>query len=262
MRDREYIQSLGRGFRILELFGEHASPLSLTEVANHTGLNKTTAQRFLRTLCTLGYVERQENRKFFWGPRILSLGVLYLNSSNLVKVAKPFLDELSGELHRTVNMAVLDGGHVVFLYRREVKVFLKYDLHPGSRLPAHCTASGKVLLAGLPKERLRELLREMELTKVTPRTITDPDLLQKEIARTRRRGYSICDRELSMDLLSIGAPVYDSGGTLFAAANISLLVKGKEESDTAEAIEGLLRAGESISRAVGYRGAYPFFEAQ
>lgn len=77
MRDREYIQSVGRGFRILELFGEHACPLSLTEIANHTGLNKTTAQRFLRTLCTLGYVKRQENKKFFWGPRILSLGFLW-----------------------------------------------------------------------------------------------------------------------------------------------------------------------------------------
>jgi IclR family pca regulon transcriptional regulator len=260
MRDRNHIQSLDRGFRILELFGEFSSPLSLTEIARHAGLNKTTAQRFLSTLCSLGYVERLENRKFFWGSRILSLGFRYLDSSNLVKAAKPYLDELSGELRRTINLAVLDGPHVVFLYRREVKIFLKYDLHPGSKLPSHCTASGKVLLAGLRDEKLKDFIQCMELTRMTPRTITDRDLLFKDIVRTRKRGYSICDRELSMDLFSIGAPLLDSGGMVLAAVNVSLELKEREGSDTKSAVERLLKTGDLISRAIGYRGTYPSFQ--
>ncbi len=260
MRDRNHIQSLDRGFRILELFGEFASPLTLTEIAHHSGLNKTTAQRFLSTLCSLGYVERLQDRKYFWGSRILSLGFRYLDSSNLVKAAKPYLDELSRELHRTINLAVLEGSHVVFLYRREVKIFLKYDLHPGSTLPSHCTASGKVLLAGLRDEKLRDLLQGMDLTRITPRTITDRDLLFKDIVRTRKRGYSICDRELSMDLFSIGAPLLDSGGAVLAAVNVSLALKDRETPDIQAATEGLLKAGDLISRAIGYRGTYPSFQ--
>jgi IclR family pca regulon transcriptional regulator len=102
----------------------------------------------------------------------------------------------------------------------------------------------------------------MELTRMTPRTITDRDLLFKDIVRTRKRGYSICDRELSMDLFSIGAPLLDSGGMVLAAVNVSLELKEREGSDTKSAVERLLKTGDLISRAIGYRGTYPSFQVR
>ena len=225
MRDNNYIKSLERGLKILELFGEHSRPLTLTEIANLSNLNKTTTQRFLHTLCTLGYVIREENKRYSLGTRIIALGFDFLNSSNLAMIARPYLDELSSELDKTVNMAVLDDINIIFLYRKEVRRFLKYDLHAGSKLPAYCTASGKILLAGLSDEELGTRINRMELHQVTPRTITSKEELRKEIMKTRKRGYSICDRELSMDLYSLAVPLINSGKKTVAAINISVEAK-------------------------------------
>jgi len=260
MRDRNYIQSLERGLKILEIFGEYSRPLSLTEIAQHTGLNKTTTQRFLHTLYSLGYLKRDENKEYFCGPRVLSLGVSYVNNSNLVKIAKPYLDEMSSSLQKTVNMAVLDRSDIIFLYRREVRRFLKFDLYPGARLPSHCTAQGKMLLAGLDDDTLGERISEMELTQLTPLTITSKELLWKEIMKTRKRGHSISDRELTMDLITLGVPLVDGRGKVVAAINIALEAKDSERSSIRDMVSRLKEEGEAISRAIGYRGRYPAFD--
>lgn len=254
MRDKNHIQSLERGLRILELVGEAPDPLTLTEIAGRMGLNKTTTQRFLNTLCALGYLDRNEHKRFVWGHRVLHLGYKYLNDTHLVQIAQPFIDTFSAAVAGTINLAVLEQDAVLFIYRKEVRRFLKYDLHPGSRLPAHCTASGKALLAALPDAELRQALDRMPLERATARTITAKADLWDDLMATRERGYSICDRELSMDLVSMGVALYDNRGEVLAAMNVSLDAAAVEKKHLHEVAARLLQTGASISKALGYRG--------
>jgi IclR family pca regulon transcriptional regulator len=253
------VKSLERGLRILEIFGESSGPLTLTEVANLAKLNKTATQRFLHTLHSLGYLNCNGSKRYSLDVKTLTLGFNFFNSSNLRMLVKPYVDELSSELGKTVNLAVLDNHDILFLYRKEVRRFLNYDLQAGSKLPPYCTASGKILLAGLTDEELKKRIAEMELHQITSKTITSKKNLRKEIMKTRKRGYSICDRELSMDLYSIAVPLINDQRKTIAAINVSSEVKNRDRQTQEKIIVKLTQTGKLISRILGYKGSYPKF---
>ena len=102
-------------------------------------------------------------------------------------MAKPYLDELSSELGKTVNLAVLEDVHTLFLYRKEVRRFMKYDLGPGSKLPCYAGALGKVLLAGLSHEELNKRIDKIEFNPITPKTISSKKKLREEITRNQEK---------------------------------------------------------------------------
>jgi IclR family pca regulon transcriptional regulator len=257
MRDRKYIISLERGLKILEIFGESARRLTLTEVASACSLNKTAAQRFLYTLCTLGYLTRDENKKYQLSTKILSLGFSFLNSSDLRSVCKPHIDSLSAEIDRTVNLGILDGFEVIYLYRKEVTRYLKYDLYAGSRLPAYCVSIGKVLLAGLNEKDLKDRIERMTLNPITRKTVTSKPKLWDEIMQTRKRGYSICDRQLSMDLYSMAVPLINERQEAIAAVNVTMDPRESGMAIKRKIAKKLINTGLSLSRILGYQGPYP-----
>jgi len=258
MRDKNHINSVERGLKILEIFGESPQPLSLTEVANLAHLTKTTTQRFINTLIALGYLNREENKKYFLGTKVLSLGFQYLNSSNLITMAKPYLDELSSEIGTTVNLGVLDKCDVLILHRKEVKKFLRFDIHPGSKLLGYGSALGRVLLAGLGDRDIDDRLNVMDIEQLTPRTITSKEAIREEIAKTREDGYAISDQEQTMDLCSIAVSLLDEKKETVAAINVSLDVMRRNNPVIVENAKAkLFEKGELISRRLGYKGPYP-----
>jgi IclR family pca regulon transcriptional regulator len=258
MRDKDHITSLERGLRILEIFGESPRPLTLTEVSNQAKLTKTTTQRFINTLTSLGYLTREENKRYFLGTKILSLGFRFLNSSNLVTMAKPYLDELSSEVDMTVNLAVLDNCDVLILHRKEVRQFFKFDIHPGTKLLAYGSALGRVLLAGLSDADIDNRLSAMNIHQVTPKTIASKEAIMKQIREARKTGYAISDQEQTMDLCSIAVPLVSEQRRTVAAINVSLDAIRRGNSDTVDrAKEKLFEKGGLISRHLGYTGVYP-----
>lgn len=257
MRDRKYIISLERGLKILGIFGESARKLTLTELASACSLNKTAAQRFLYTLCALGYLTRDENKKYQLSTKILSLGFSFLNSSDLRSVCKPHIDSLSSEINRTVNLGILDGFEVIYLYRKEVTRYLKYDLFAGSRLPAYCVSIGKILLAGLTDEDLKDRIARMTLNPITRKTVTSKLKLWDEIMQTRKRGYSICDRQLSMDLYSMAVPLINERQEVIAAVNVTMDSRESEMGIKGKIAQKLINTGLLISKILGYHGPYP-----
>lgn len=257
--NRNSIQSLARGLDILERVAGASRPVTLTDIANQARLTKTTSQRFVNTLCSLGYLRRRENKSYVLSSRVLSLAYSFLNTSSLVTIAKPYLDELSSEVGKTVNMAVLEDVHTLFLYRREVRRFMKYDLRPGSKLPCYAGALGKVLLAGLSHEELNKRLEKIDLAPITPKTISSKKKLREEIMETKRRGYSISDQELSLDMYSIGVPLLDKQGGVVAAINVSMEIFSKSSPTLESIIEELIEKGRMISKGLGYDGPYPHY---
>ena len=183
MSQQKTIMSFERGLKILEILCASFRPLTLTEVAQRMDLNLAATQRFLNTLCATGYVNRDKSKGYSPSAKILSLGVNFLGDSTLARIVIPYLEMIYSELHETVNLTVLDVFEIVQIYRREGLSVLKYDFGPGSRLPAHCTATGKMLLAGLTDDELVERTRNAELAAVTPNTITSKKELMAEIRR-------------------------------------------------------------------------------
>jgi len=262
MRDRSFIQSLARGLNVLELVGGSSQPVTLTQIAGQAQLTKTKAQRFLNTLCALDYLRRENNKSYVLNTRILSLANSFLNTSSLVKIGRPYLDELSSQLGKTVNLAVLEDLHTLCLYRREIGRFLTYDLGPGSKLPCYAVSLGKVLLAGLSKDELNKRIRRMELYPITPKTIVSKRRIREEIIETRKRGYGICDQELSLDMYSIAVPLLDSRGEVVAAINVSMEFNFKDSPNLEAAIGRLTEKGRMISNHLGYHGPYPSYPSE
>ena len=202
-KQKYFIKSLYKGISVLQAFSTDKSILTLTDIAKKTGMNITAVQRFTDTWMALGFLKRTEHKEFFLGPKVLTLGFSYLNGSQLRRLSEIYLTEFATRINRNVNLGILEEEHVVYLFRKETQSFIKSSLGAGSIMPCYCTAMGKVLLAGLNDKRLEQIIDSVEMVKVTKHTITDQKLLWGELIETRKRGYSICDRELSLALYSV-----------------------------------------------------------
>jgi IclR family pca regulon transcriptional regulator len=219
---RYAIQSLVHGFEVLEQFGQAPRGLTLMEVAGALGWGKATTFRYLATLVAIGYLELEpEARRYRPTVKVLRLGGAYLSSLTVPDLALPYLERLSRDLGESVNLAVLDDVEVVYVARVGGERILSTNLSVGSRLPAHATSMGKVLLAYLPEEDQRRVLARIDFKSITPRTVTSPARLREILATIRRQGYAVNDQELDIGLRSCAAPLFDRRGNVYAAVNAS-----------------------------------------
>ena len=219
-RGAEFVQSLERGLLVIRAFGPERSRLTLTDVARATGLTRAAARRFLLTLVELGYVG-SDGREFSLLPRVLELGYAYLSGLSLPEVAQPLLEELVGRVHESSSITVLDGDDIVYVVRCPTKRIMTVAISVGSRLPAYCTAMGRVLLAALSPEGLDRYLDRVSLVARTGRTCTDPAELRRILAQVADDGFAAVDQELEDGLVSIAVPIRDPSGAVTAACNVS-----------------------------------------
>lgn len=215
-----YVQSFARGLAVIRSFSASAPSQTLADVARSAGLTRAGARRILLTLAQLGYVEA-EGRQFRLTPRILDLGFAYLSSLPLWNLAEPVMEALVAQVKESCSAAVLDGHDIVYVLRVPTHQIMSINLGTGSRLPAHCTSMGRVLLAGLPPDECRARLLAAPRTAHTTRTVTDVDVLVQTIADVRRQGWCLVDQELEDGLVSLAAPIVDRAGRTIAALNIS-----------------------------------------
>lgn len=221
--DRYHIAALERGLSVLEAFSRESPTLSMTEIAKHVGLNKSTVFRVTHTLEELGYLKRDpETKRYRPGLKVLRLGFNAVNSLEMGQIAQPYLKALSGECGETTNMTVRDERDIVYVARNKTQQILSVDLHLGSRLPVYCTSMGKVQLIDLARHELRELLGDGPYRKRGPNTITTLDDLMAELDRVREQGYAVNDEELVAGLRAVAAPVRRHTNTIAGAINISV----------------------------------------
>jgi IclR family pca regulon transcriptional regulator len=220
---RDFNQSLGRGLGIIETFGPDAPRQTVSEVATKTGLTRATARRFLITLVELGYMT-SDGRTFSLAPRVLGLGYSFLSGLGFPNVALPHLEQLVAEVDESSEASILDGHDVVYVTRVPGTKLMTIAVNIGSRMPAHATSMGRVLLAGLPDEELEAYLASATLKRFQPATVTDSATLAERIMRARADGYAIVDQELEEGLLAVAVPIHDRFGRTIAAINLSTLV--------------------------------------
>jgi IclR family transcriptional regulator, pca regulon regulatory protein len=219
-RDADFVQSLGRGLAVIKAFGPDRERLSLSEVAEATGLTRAAARRFLLTLVKLGYV-RSDGRQFSLRPRILELGYAYLSGLTLPEVAAPHMEELVARLHESSSISVLDGQQIVYVVRVPTKRIMTVTISVGTRFPAYATSMGRVLLAALPAADLDRYLAEASMQPLTGQTVTDPARLRAIVAEVARQGYAIVDQELEEGLRAVAAPIRGAADVGMAAISVS-----------------------------------------
>lgn len=223
-RDREeteYVMVLEKGLAVIEAFGLLRGPATLSQLSEITGHTKASVRRCLLTLCKLGYAA-QEGRQFRLASRALRLGHAYVGSDPLTKVAQPILEMTSERTRESASMAVLDSQDAVFVARSTHRRSLSSGLGVGARLPAYCSATGRVLLSEMPKDDVKFLLNRMSRPAFTPHTRTGLRDILQEIDRARQQGYAIVDEELEIGLRSIAVPIRTGRGALVAALSLSV----------------------------------------
>ncbi|MBA1274733.1 IclR family transcriptional regulator [Stutzerimonas azotifigens] len=219
--DPNFMASLARGLAVVNAFQERKRHLTIAQISHRTEIPRAAVRRCLYTLMQLGYVTT-DGRTYSLLPKVLTLGHAYLSSTPLAVSAQPFLDRISERLHEACNLATLEGEQVLYLARSAIpQRLISVDLSVGSRLPAYCTSMGRILLAAMDDESLRDYLANAELQPKTSRTLHRPDELWDCLQTVRQQGWCLVDQELEQGLRSIAVPVYDSTGHVLAAMNIS-----------------------------------------
>lgn len=253
---KQFLQSLERGMAVIQVFSREHPALTLSEVARLTGITRATARRILLTLEELGHV-RSDGRLFSLTPRVLSLGWAYLSSLNLWEIAQPLMEDLVEETHESCSAATLDLPDIVYVARVPTRRIMTIALGVGTRLPAHATSMGRVLLADLPPRELDDFLASTKLERYTDRTITDPDELRAALAEVRAQGWALVDEELEVGLRSVAAPIRSAEGRTIAALNCSAAASRVSLEELKDRfLPKLLRTADLISASL-MRGAIP-----
>jgi DNA-binding IclR family transcriptional regulator len=197
-----------RLFALLEVIAGRNQRFSLQELVEETGLPKPTLHRMLAQLESAGLLQREgDGRHYGTGLRLRRLAENLLFNDTCHGARHAVLRRLVEEIGESCNLTALSGGEVVYLDRVETAAPLRFYLQPGSRVPAHCSASGKLFLARMSPSQRRRLLGHAPLERYTDRTVTDLDALEAELQKVRRDGYAIDNEEFLPGLLCVAVPV-------------------------------------------------------
>jgi DNA-binding IclR family transcriptional regulator len=221
-RQRGGIQSLERAFAIMEEVARERDGIALAEISRRVGLHNSTAFHLLKTMVALGYVRQiKDGKRYRIGRPLFALAASALDEIEMVSLATPVLEELSRETGESGHFAVRMGDTVVVIARTSGPGAFQLTDRVGVVRPAHCTALGKVILAALTPEQLDRFLARADLAPSTPKSITDVELLKREIDEVRRSGMAYDDGEFNPEVRCVAVPVRDFTGNVTGALGIS-----------------------------------------
>ncbi|WP_374382441.1 IclR family transcriptional regulator [Dongia sp.] len=214
---REGGTAVDRGLDLIDAVAAAGRAVTVPELCALLDLPKPTGHRLCQRLAAAGYLAREPGGHHYTvGPRLMRLGL------NVVKGGagsdrRAILQHVVDQVGETCNFTALAGDEVIYLDRVEARWPLRLHLEPGSRVPIHCTASGKLLLAHLNEARRARLLKNIDFSPFTPNTITGAEAFAAELAEIVARGYSLDREEFLLGLVAIAVPVRDAGGEVLAA---------------------------------------------
>lgn len=251
--ERDYIQSIERGFAVLLAFGAQTPNPTLAELASATDLSRPAVRRILLTLQRLGYVTGVGTR---WSltPRVLSIGQHYTETHSLLDASTPRLLELAKQTDESASLGVLDGADVVYAARVPVRRIMSINVSVGTRVPAYATSMGRALLAWAPTELVEEILDATDFRQLASGTIIDRHQILNELVTVRDRGYALTSEELEQGLISLAVPVRDAVGSVVGVVACSTsTARNTVKQFRTSALPHVLRAADGLSADLGYR---------
>lgn len=244
------VRSVDRVVSLLELLGQRRTPLRLVEIATALDIPKSTAHGLLQTVVAKNLVVRDEAQCYRIGIRLFSLAASALDTVDIRDLARPIMQGLSATTRNTCNLAVLDDHHVLYIEKVEDRSSpLRLVTHVGTRLPAHATSLGKVLVAGLPKEARQEWVSSHEFTRMTAHTITGARAFARDLRLTSERGFALDNHEFHLAVTGLAAPIVDHTGSTIAALSLTCL-EPLDDTSLAYLSGRVLQAAGAISAAL------------
>jgi DNA-binding IclR family transcriptional regulator len=217
------LTSVKKALDILTLFHTVGPELTLTEIARHMELHKSSVYKLIATMVEAGFLEKnRDTNRYRLGLLVLELSGSVLGSEDVRELARPVLEELSRETGEIIHLSMLDGADIVYLEKVGQAQPLTVATKIGGRAPAYCSAMGKVLLSGLTGEELSETLGGDNLRRFTPNTITELPALEAELDRVKRQGYAIDDEEAFPGIKCVAAPIVNREGSIIAAISATV----------------------------------------
>lgn len=221
--ERLFLGTIEKGMLVLNTFCANPRPMTLAEVSEASGLNKSATQRVLYTLRALRYLSHSETtRQYSLSARAMDIGNAYLRSNPIVEATFPYLLEANKRSQETVNLTELDGSDIVFISRVPSRSVMSSYVTIGTRLPAFATAPGRAILAHLDPNIANEILKSPSFVALTPFTITDRQKLLDELDEVRQKGFAIANQEAMLGDISTAAPIFGYDNRVVAAINIAV----------------------------------------
>lgn len=224
--DTLFVNSIEKGFCILDAFRQGQRELglrdlSLKDISELTGLDKSAVQRFTNTFVILGYLDKDpHSRRYSPANRLVDFYYTYLISNRIAEIAMPRLIEASKVYDTTVNLCELSGNELSYIIRIPHEKAAYRATVPGRRIPAFYSAGGMAILSAMPEKEAQEILDTSDLKKVTEWTITDREKINDRLIKARENGYDVTMQQGLIHEISTAAPVLDSDGKAIAAIQI------------------------------------------
>jgi IclR family transcriptional regulator, acetate operon repressor len=251
------LRTLDRGLSLLDVLARQADGATVKQLSELLNVNLSTCYHLVRTLLDRGYVSKAADRKIRLGPALGNLYGAYSRQLRPERDLLPILAHLSQATGETAIASSWEAGEVVLRAVVEGPQILRVSgLQPGLRSAAHSRSAGKAMLAYLGEPGLTHFLETHELTPQTPRTITDPELLRKELAGIASQGFAEDPGEFSEDIWAIAAPYFDAGESVLGALSVPMPLS-RRDAMRPMVVKAVLAAAEEASRALGYSGLYP-----
>ncbi len=252
---QDTIQSVCRAARVLGAFSTRQPELGVAELSCLTGLHKTTVYRLLVTLEQESFVRRSpDNDKYRLGPELIRLGSIVLDSTDLARQSLPHMRALVDETDETVILDIWDNGRPLVVANVDGRRLSRVSVRAGSRMPAHATSSGKLLLAFLPREEVDKVVAR-GIKRYTENTIIDQRSLLVELEKIRASGIAFDREELDIGTCGISAPIFDHRGKLAAALTVAGPTQRLHLDEDGDLAHLVRKTAESISCGLGYAPA-------
>ena len=250
LQRRDFAQTLARGLTCLEVLAELREPAGCSQVAAAMNVSRAAARRILLTLEHLGYVIKQRGL-YAASPKVLSLGRGILAKTSVWSAVVPEVVAMADRCNDPCSISVLDGLDILFVCRDSTRRIYTSRLEAGDRLPAHCSASGKVLLAALPPAELARRLAATVLAKRGPKSITVQNQLEAALQAVRTDGFAVALDEMEDETLSIAVPLHERSGRIVAAMSFASHRSRRSVEDLQDQILPHLRhAARNVERII------------
>jgi len=250
-KSRYINQSIKKAFSVIDLFHSEQPKLSTTEIARRLDLSPGSIYPILYTLNQKGYLQKDGNKKYTLGLKFLEKSNVILENLDLRTTASPYLKKLADLLNGNAHLALLHNREVLYLEREEGSPGVTIKEIVGHRVPAYCTALGKMLLISLGDSELHGYFDEVELEKKAPNTITSRQELKDELSKIKQKGYSVDNEEFHNNLLAVAAPIKNYKNEVVAAISVSFPKTKYPKLDLERPVQKVKKVAKKVSRDLG-----------
>lgn len=249
------VKSVMKAFLIMEEL-DKSGEMSIRDLSEMTGMDKATVHRLINTIKDAGYVDQDpDSKKYSNSLKIYAMGNRVMDKMGIKHVCRNYIEELAAKTGETVNLGMRVGNKIFYIDKLESSSTIKVGQSIGTNVPCYCSGLGKVILAFTEKDEVADILDGVSFEKYTDHSIIEREMLMRELAEIKEKGYAVDDEEYVIGLVCIGAPILNYHGKPVAAISVSCPKYRYDENVHLPLYSKLvMEEARKISRRLGYKG--------